>query len=110
MVYRQFINDPSMAVYDHIASPMRLHGKSASDIDRSVRAAEIMKLMAMLKRKPLELSGGQQQRCARALVANAGLVLRDGPLADLGYKLREELPKIFEASGYIFVYATTQPE
>ncbi len=26
MVYQQFINYPSMTVYDNIASPMRLHG------------------------------------------------------------------------------------
>jgi glycerol transport system ATP-binding protein len=70
----------------------------------------------MLQRKPLELSGGQQQRCAlaRALVKGAGLVLLDEPLANLDYKLREELrveiPRIFEASGAIFVYATTEPE
>jgi glycerol transport system ATP-binding protein len=75
-----------------------------------------MKLTPMLDRKPLELSGGQQQRCAlaRALVKNAGLVLLDEPLANLDYKLREELrveiPRIFEESGSIFVYATTEPE
>ncbi len=38
----------------------------------------------------------------------------DEPLANLDYKLREELrieiPKLFEASGSIFVYATTEPE
>jgi ABC-type sugar transport system ATPase subunit len=47
----------------------------------------------MLDRKPLELSGGQQQRCAlaRALVKDAELVLLDEPLANLDYKLREEL-------------------
>ena len=41
------------------------------------------------------------------------LVLLDEPLANLDYKLREELraelPRIFEASGAIFVYATTEP-
>jgi glycerol transport system ATP-binding protein len=41
-------------------------------------------------------------------------VLLDEPLANLDYKLREELreeiPKIFEESGAIFVYATTEPE
>lgn len=117
MVYQQFINYPSMTVYDNIASPMKLLGVDSKEVDRRVReSAELMKLTPLLDRKPLELSGGQQQRCAlaRALVKNAGLVLLDEPLANLDYKLREELrveiPKIFEASGSIFVYATTEPE
>lgn len=117
MVYQQFINYPSMSVYDNIASPMRLSGKPKDEIDRAVRdTAEMLQLTPMLNRKPLELSGGQQQRCAlaRALVKNAGLVLLDEPLANLDYKLREELrieiPRIFEESGAIFVYATTEPE
>jgi len=117
MVYQQFINYPAMTVYDNIASPMRLMGKTAAEVDRAVReTADMLKLTPMLQRKPLELSGGQQQRCAlaRALVKGAGLVLLDEPLANLDYKLREELrieiPRIFEASGAIFVYATTEPE
>ena len=117
MVYQQFINYPSMTVYDNIASPMRLMGKTAAEIDAAVKkAADLMKLGPFLTRKPLELSGGQQQRCAlaRALVKDAGLVLLDEPLANLDYKLREELraeiPKIFEEAGSIFVYATTEPE
>ncbi|MDD7972155.1 ABC transporter ATP-binding protein [Roseinatronobacter alkalisoli] len=117
MVYQQFINYPSMTVYDNIASPMKLMGVSRAELDRKVReAAELMQLTPMLDRKPLELSGGQQQRCAlaRALVKDAGLVLLDEPLANLDYKLREELraeiPRIFEESGAIFVYATTEPE
>ncbi|MFD0859966.1 ABC transporter ATP-binding protein [Roseovarius aquimarinus] len=117
MVYQQFINYPSMSVYDNIASPLRLMGVPKAEVDARVReTAELMQLGPMLERKPLELSGGQQQRCAlaRALVKNAGLVLLDEPLANLDYKLREELraeiPRIFEASGAIFVYATTEPE
>ena len=117
MVYQQFINYPGMTVYDNIASPLRLMGKSKAEIDRAVgKTSEILKLTPLLLRKPLELSGGQQQRCAlaRALVKDAGLVLLDEPLANLDYKLREELraeiPRIFEASGAIFVYATTESE
>ncbi len=117
MVYQQFINYPSMTVYDNIASPLRLMKKSSAEIDKAVKqAADLMQLTPMLDRKPLELSGGQQQRCAlaRALVKNAGLVLLDEPLANLDYKLREEMrveiPKIFEESGAVFVYATTEPE
>lgn len=117
MVYQQFINYPSMSVYENIASPLRLMKKSVKEIDIAVRkTAEIVKMDDMLGRKPLELSGGQQQRCAlaRALVKGSGLVLLDEPLANLDYKLREELraeiPKMFEESGAIFVYATTEPE
>lgn len=117
MVYQQFINYPSMTVFENIASPLRLMGKSKAEIDVAVnKAADLMQLSPMLGRKPLELSGGQQQRCAlaRALVKDAGLVLLDEPLANLDYKLREELrveiPKIFEEAGSIFVYATTEPE
>ncbi len=117
MVYQQFINYPSMSVYDNIASPLMLTRRPRAEIDREVRAtAEMLQLTPLLQRRPLELSGGQQQRCAlaRALVKGAGLVLLDEPLANLDYKLREELrqeiPKIFEASGAIFVYATTEPE
>ncbi|MCE8006984.1 ABC transporter ATP-binding protein [Aestuariivita sp.] len=117
MVYQQFINYPNMSVYDNIASPMRLLRKTRAEIDTAVRkAADLMQLSPYLDRKPLELSGGQQQRCAlaRALVKDAGLVLLDEPLANLDYKLREELrieiPKIFEEAGSIFVYATTEPE
>jgi glycerol transport system ATP-binding protein len=117
MVYQQFINYPAMTVYENIASPMRISGKDHTTIDREVRkAAELMKLTPYLERTPLNLSGGQQQRTAlaRAIVKNASLVLLDEPLANLDYKLREELreelPKLFAASGSIFVYATTEPQ
>jgi glycerol transport system ATP-binding protein len=116
MVYQQFINYPAMTVYENIASPLRVSGIPAQEIERKVmKAAELLRLTPYLKRLPLELSGGQQQRTAlaRAMVKDAGLVLLDEPLANLDYKLREELraelPRIFEASGAIFVYATTEP-
>ena len=116
MVYQQFINYPAMTVYENIASPMRIAGNDAATVDREVRkAAELMKLTPFLDRLPLNLSGGQQQRTAlaRAIVKNAALVLLDEPLANLDYKLREELreelPRLFAASGSIFVYATTEP-
>ena len=116
MVYQQFINYPAMTVYENIASPLRVAGKDKALIDREVRkAAELLRLTPYLERTPLNLSGGQQQRTAlaRAIVKNASLVLLDEPLANLDYKLREELraelPRIFAESGTIFVYATTEP-
>lgn len=117
MVYQQFVNYPSMSVYDNIASPLKLQRKSAKEIKAKVgEMAELLKLTGLLDRKPSEISGGQQQRCAiaRALVKDVGLVFMDEPLANLDYKLREELrieiPRLFAASGAIFVYATTEPE
>lgn len=116
MVYQQFINYPAMTVYENIASPLRLARVDQERVDREVRqAAELLRLTPYLDRLPLNLSGGQQQRTAlaRAIVKNAGLVLLDEPLANLDYKLREELreelPKIFAKSGAIYVYATTEP-
>ena len=37
MVYQQFINYPSMTVFDNIASPLLLMGKSRSEIESAVR-------------------------------------------------------------------------
>jgi glycerol transport system ATP-binding protein len=116
-VYQQFINYPTQTVFENVASPLRLQRLPREEIERKVReAAALVRLdESQLARKPLELSGGQQQRCAlaRALVKDAGLVLLDEPLANLDYKLREELreeiPRIFAESGAIFVYATTEP-
>ena len=116
MVYQAFINYPSFSVYDNIASPLKVAGLPKNEIDRQVRRfAELLKLTPMLERLPSELSGGQQQRTAlaRALIKGADLVLLDEPLANLDYKLREELrdelPKLFEDTGATVVYATSEP-
>ncbi len=116
MVYQSFINYPSFSVYENIASPLKVSKLGKQEIDERVhRFAELLKLTPMLNRLPRELSGGQQQRTAlaRALVKGAELVLLDEPLANLDYKLREELrdelPKLFADTGATVVYATTEP-
>ena len=116
MVYQQFINYPNLTVFENIASPLRVARVEEAEIRRRVgEMAELLRLDAMLKRFPGELSGGQQQRTAmaRALVKDASLVLLDEPLANLDFKLREELrdelPKLFADRQCIVVYATTEP-
>ncbi len=116
MVYQQFVNYPTMNVFDNIASPLCAAGKPPSDWKQRVgEVAEMMRISDLLMRKPNELSGGQQQRVAiaRALVRESRLVLLDEPLANLDYKLREELreelPRLFAARGSVIVYATTEP-
>jgi len=116
LVYQQFINYPSLTVYENIASPLRRQGLDATTRDRKVReAAEMLGIAPLLERMPHELSGGQQQRTAlaRALVKEADLLLVDEPLVNLDYKLREqlrdELKSIFADRSSIVVYTTTEP-
>ena len=116
MVYQQFINYPNFTVYENIASPLRVAGMPAGEIDARVKStANLLHLAPLLERRPTELSGGQQQRTAiaRALAKDADLILLDEPLANLDYKLREELrdelPKLFAGRNCIVVYATTEP-
>jgi len=116
MVYQQFINYPNLTVYENIASPLRVARMTRAAIDERVhRMAELLHLTPLLQRRPGELSGGQQQRTAlaRALVKDADLVLLDEPLANLDFKLREELrdelPKLFAGRRSTVVFATTDP-
>jgi len=116
MVYQQFINYPNYTVYENIASPLKITGVDVNEIKERVgKVAELLKLSPMLDKKPNELSGGQQQRTAlaRALIKDSDLILLDEPLANLDFKLREELreelPKLFENRECIVVYATTEP-
>jgi glycerol transport system ATP-binding protein len=116
-VYQQFINYPSLTVYDNIASPLRLaKGFPKARIDRRVReVAEGLGIDGLLDRRPGELSGGQQQRTAiaRALAKPVDVLLLDEPLANLDYKLREQmradLKGMFHESDRVVLYSTAEP-
>ncbi|MEL6169184.1 MAG: ABC transporter ATP-binding protein [Pseudomonadota bacterium] len=117
LVHQFFVNYPHMSVYENIASPLRVAGLSKSEIQGRVEdAADLLQLRPMLNRKPQELSGGQQQRTAlaRAIAKDSRAVFLDEPLANLDYKLREELreqlPDLFAGRGAVVVYATSEPE
>lgn len=117
LVHQFFVNYPHMTVFDNIASPLRVAKMTPSEIEGRVEeAADILKLRPMLHRRPHELSGGQQQRTAlaRAIAKDSQAVFLDEPLANLDYKLREELrellPELFAGRGAVVVYATSEPE
>jgi glycerol transport system ATP-binding protein len=116
LVHQFFVNYPHMTVFENIASPLRVAGLPRSEIEGRVEAAaDLLQLRPMLHRRPHELSGGQQQRTAlaRAIAKEATAVFLDEPLANLDYKLREELrdqlPELFAGRGAVVVYATSEP-
>lgn len=117
-VYQQFINYPSLSVYDNIASPLRIHQPRISKeeiADCVSEVARMLRISDLLDRKPSTLSGGQQQRVAiaRSLARKSDLVLLDEPLANLDFKLREqlrdELQRIFSDASMMVIYSTAEP-
>jgi multiple sugar transport system ATP-binding protein len=91
MVFQSYALYPHMTVYDNLAFGLRNKKVPRKDIDRRVRrAAEILDLDPLIKRKPKQLSGGQRQRVAlgRAIVREPAAFLMDEPLSNLDAKLR----------------------
>jgi multiple sugar transport system ATP-binding protein len=91
MVFQSYALYPHMTVYDNLAFGLRNQKVPKKEIDRRVRkAAEILDLDPLIKRKPKQLSGGQRQRVAlgRAIVREPEAFLMDEPLSNLDAKLR----------------------
>jgi multiple sugar transport system ATP-binding protein len=91
MVFQSYALYPHMTVYDNLAFSLRNQKVPKAEIDERVRkAAEILDLGPLIKRKPKQLSGGQRQRVAlgRAIVREPAAFLMDEPLSNLDAKLR----------------------
>ena len=91
MVFQSYALYPHMTVYDNLAFGLRNQKVPKKDIDRRVRrAADILDLGPLIRRKPKQLSGGQRQRVAlgRAIVREPAAFLMDEPLSNLDAKLR----------------------
>jgi sn-glycerol 3-phosphate transport system ATP-binding protein len=94
MVFQNYALYPHMSVFDNMAYGLRIRGLAKADIVQRVnRAAEILELAPLLRRKPRELSGGQRQRVAmgRAIVREPAVFLFDEPLSNLDAKLRVQM-------------------
>lgn len=129
MVFQSYALYPHLTVMDNMLTPLRLRDLSgwqraplvgpllARDRHREIRAqaervAAVLKIEALLHRKPGQLSGGQRQRVAlgRAMVRNPVAFLMDEPLSNLDAALRvhmrAELAELHRALGVTFVYVT----
>jgi multiple sugar transport system ATP-binding protein len=94
MVFQNYALYQHMSVYDNLAFGLRNKKVPERDIKAAIdRAAEILGLHELLKRRPRQLSGGQQQRVAlgRCLVRNPLVFLFDEPLSNLDAKLRAQM-------------------
>jgi multiple sugar transport system ATP-binding protein len=91
MVFQSYALYPHMTVYDNLAFGLRNKNFPKREIDERVRrAAAILAMEALLKRKPKQLSGGERQRVAlgRAIVREPAAFLMDEPLSNLDAQLR----------------------
>jgi multiple sugar transport system ATP-binding protein len=94
MVFQNYALYQHMSVYDNLAFGLRNKKVAESQIREAIdRAAGMLGLNELLKRKPRQLSGGQQQRVAlgRCLVRNPKVFLFDEPLSNLDAKLRAQM-------------------
>ena len=94
MVFQSYALYPQMSVEGNLSFGLKNAKMPAAEIAKRVnRAAEILQIGPLLKRKPAALSGGQRQRVAigRALVRDVDVFLFDEPLPNLDAKLRADL-------------------
>jgi len=113
MVFQNYALYPHMNVFDNIALPLRVRGRSKEDTTRKVRAvSETLHIYGLLEKKPKQISGGEQQRVAlaRALVRDPTVFLLDEPLSNLDAKLRVEarafLKKLQKELGITTIFVT----
>jgi multiple sugar transport system ATP-binding protein len=94
MIFQNYALYPHMSAYDNMAFALKMRGLGKSEIGRRVeRAAEVLGLTDVLKKRPRTLSGGQRQRVAmgRAIVREPQAFLMDEPLSNLDAKLRVQM-------------------
>lgn len=117
MVFQSYALYPHLSVGDNMGFSLRMSGASKSERDeRVMRAAKMLGLETILRKKPGQLSGGQRQRVAlgRAIVREPAVFLFDEPLSNLDpdrrISTRAEIRRIVRELGTTTVYVTHDHE
>jgi ABC-type sugar transport system ATPase subunit len=113
MVFQSYALYPHMSVEENLRFGLENQRMPKAEIaERVQKAAEILQISHLLKRRPNQLSGGQSQRVAigRAIVKEPKAFLFDEPLsnldAELRVKMRGELVALHQRLGSTMVYVT----
>jgi multiple sugar transport system ATP-binding protein len=113
MVFQSYALYPHMSVYQNLAFGLETARFPKAEIQQRVqKAADILRIEPLLKRKPRQLSGGQRQRVAigRAIVREPRIFLFDEPLsnldAELRVQMRVEIAKLHHDLGNTMIYVT----
>jgi multiple sugar transport system ATP-binding protein len=113
MVFQSYALYPHLSVRRNMGLALQQEGVARAEIDaRIARTAAMLRLDALLDRRPAELSGGQRQRVAigRAIVRAPSLFLFDEPLSNLDAALRVgtriEIAKLHRELGATMIYVT----
>lgn len=113
MVFQTYALYPHMTVRENMSFGLKISGAEKSVIKEKIdTAARILKLDALMDRKPKALSGGQRQRVAigRAIVRQPDVFLFDEPLsnldAELRVEMRVEIARLHKKLGATMIYVT----
>jgi len=113
MVFQSYAVFPHMTVYDNIGFGPRMQRVPKPEIEKRVETtAKMVHIENLLDRYPAQLSGGQRQRVAvaRALAAQAQVLLMDEPLSNLDallrLEMRAELKALMDELNTTVVYVT----
>ncbi len=129
MVFQSYALYPHLTVAENMLTPLRLRdltfwqrlpilgpliarSRHRALRDQVAETASVLKIEALLERKPGQLSGGQRQRAAlgRAMVRKPVAFLMDEPLSNLDAALRvhmrSELAELHRTLNATFVYVT----
>jgi lactose/L-arabinose transport system ATP-binding protein len=113
MVFQSYALYPHMSVAENMGFGLRMAGRPKAEIAAKVaEAARVLRLDALLDRRPKALSGGQRQRVAigRAIVRGPEVFLFDEPLSNLDAELRVgmrvEIARLHREIGATMIYVT----